>query len=166
MAETLGVELHPVTRGPVCDQNGMTSVPGVFSCGNAAHVNDLVDFVSESGEAAGRAAAAYAAAFVPKSTEAYQKLTETDLARQSIAIVADDQFLYAFPQRVDVTNGRPQEITLYFRANQERDKTLVRITQNETQLLKKNYRKLRPPEMERVRLEVAAVGDILLTMHN
>lgn len=38
----------------------MTSVPGVFSCGNAYHVNDLVDYVSESGELAGTSAAEYA----------------------------------------------------------------------------------------------------------
>lgn len=37
----------------------MTSVPGVFCCGNALHVNDLVDYVSESGELAGKAAAHY-----------------------------------------------------------------------------------------------------------
>lgn len=59
MAERLGAALDPRTRGPVCDDRLMTSVDGVFSCGNALHVNDLVDYVSESGELAGRAAAAY-----------------------------------------------------------------------------------------------------------
>ena len=58
MAERLGAALDPRTRGPVCDDRLMTSVDGVFSCGNALHVNDLVDYVSESGELAGRAAAA------------------------------------------------------------------------------------------------------------
>ena len=42
----------------MCDAQLMTKVPGIFSCGNALHVNDLVDFVSESGEEAGRNAAA------------------------------------------------------------------------------------------------------------
>ena len=37
----------------------MTSVPGVFSCGNALHVNDLVDYVSLSGDEAGESAAEY-----------------------------------------------------------------------------------------------------------
>ena len=61
IAEQLGVELDPRTRGPACDTNHMTSVPGVFSCGNSLQVFDLVDYVSTSGEAAGTSAAAYAA---------------------------------------------------------------------------------------------------------
>lgn len=53
MAESLRVTMDPRTKGPVCDSWAMTDVPGVFSCGNAFHVNDLVDYVSESGELAG-----------------------------------------------------------------------------------------------------------------
>ena len=49
LAQSLGVELDKHTGGPVCDAQLMTKVPGIFSCGNALHVNDLVDFVSESG---------------------------------------------------------------------------------------------------------------------
>lgn len=48
LAESLGVKLDPKTKGPVCDGQCMTSVDGVFSCGNALHVNDLVDYVSEN----------------------------------------------------------------------------------------------------------------------
>jgi hypothetical protein len=33
----------------------MSRVEGVYSCGNAMHVNDLADYVSESGEIAGKA---------------------------------------------------------------------------------------------------------------
>ena len=61
IAEQLDIELDPRTRGPACDTNHMTSVPGVFSCGNSLQVFDLVDYVSKSGEAAGTSAAAYAA---------------------------------------------------------------------------------------------------------
>ncbi|WP_418668486.1 NAD(P)/FAD-dependent oxidoreductase, partial [Allofournierella sp.] len=62
LAEQLGVPLDPRTRGPLCDQNYHTLAEGVFACGNALHVNDLVDYVSESGEGAGAAAAEYALA--------------------------------------------------------------------------------------------------------
>jgi len=37
----------------------MTEIPGVFCCGNALVVNDLVDYVSDSGETAGKNAAEY-----------------------------------------------------------------------------------------------------------
>ena len=60
LAESIGVEIDGRTRGPSCDMNYQTSVPGVFSCGNSFHVYDLVDYVTDSGIAAGAAAAAYA----------------------------------------------------------------------------------------------------------
>ncbi|MDR2404022.1 MAG: NAD(P)/FAD-dependent oxidoreductase [Spirochaetaceae bacterium] len=54
-----GIELDPRTRGPVLDSSCMTSVPGIFAAGNVAAVFDLVDYVSQSGEAAARGAAAF-----------------------------------------------------------------------------------------------------------
>jgi NADPH-dependent 2,4-dienoyl-CoA reductase/sulfur reductase-like enzyme len=60
LAESLGAEINSATKGPVCDQNYMTMVDGLYSCGNALQVNDLVDYVSESGETAGRSAASSA----------------------------------------------------------------------------------------------------------
>ncbi|MDO4284472.1 MAG: FAD-dependent oxidoreductase [Eubacteriales bacterium] len=56
----LGVELSPVTNGPVVNESLETNVSGVFACGNVLHVHDLVDYVSEEAKAAGRCAAAYA----------------------------------------------------------------------------------------------------------
>ncbi len=61
MAESLGAPIDRETGGPKVDDRQMTGVPGVFSCGNALHIFNLVDFVSESGEKAGAAAAEYAA---------------------------------------------------------------------------------------------------------
>jgi len=62
LAESLGVLLDVSTGGPLTDQNYMTTVDGVFCCGNSLHINDLVDYVSESGETAGQAAAQWVAA--------------------------------------------------------------------------------------------------------
>ena len=41
------------------DETLQTSVPGIFAAGNVLHVHDLVDFVSEESELAGRSAANY-----------------------------------------------------------------------------------------------------------
>ena len=53
------VTLSPITGGAVVDENMMTSVDGVFECGNVLHVHDLVDFVSKESEEAGRSAAEF-----------------------------------------------------------------------------------------------------------
>lgn len=59
ISKTAGVELNPVTSGPVVNESLETNVPGVFACGNVLHVHDLVDYVSEEATAAGRHAAEY-----------------------------------------------------------------------------------------------------------
>jgi len=56
----MGVKLHPRTNGPIVNSSLETNVPGVFACGNALQVHDLVDNVSAEGLAAGRAAARHA----------------------------------------------------------------------------------------------------------
>ena len=47
------------TRGAVVDENYQTSVEGIFACGNALHVHDLVDYVTEESVLAGIGAAKY-----------------------------------------------------------------------------------------------------------
>ena len=59
LSKAAKVDLSPITNGAVVDQDRQTSIPGVFACGNVLHVHDLVDFVSEEAEIAGKAAAAY-----------------------------------------------------------------------------------------------------------
>ena len=59
LLEQLGAELDPRTKGAIVDDRYMTSIKGIFACGNALHVHDLVDYVSEEGRRAGKAAAQY-----------------------------------------------------------------------------------------------------------
>ena len=54
-----GAKVNPLSKGAYVDQNLETSIEGVFSCGNVLHVHDLVDYVSEEGEIAGKSAAIY-----------------------------------------------------------------------------------------------------------
>ena len=61
LSRGMGVDISPVTNGPVVDESLQTSIPGVFAAGNVLHVHDLVDYVSEEAAAAGRAAVRYLA---------------------------------------------------------------------------------------------------------
>lgn len=130
IAEQLGVALDPATKGPYVDQRLMTSVPGVFCCGNALHVNDLVDYVSESGELAGKAAAHY---------------TPADRCRVKLRYRKGD-FLYAVPQYYDME--QPGAFTVYFRSRTDRRSQSVTLLVNDRVEKKKNYLRLLPSEME------------------
>jgi thioredoxin reductase len=151
IADMLGVEIDAATKGPVVDQNFMTSVEGVFSCGNALHVNDLVDYVSESGEIAGANAAQYVREATP---------------RQLAEIKMSPDFLYVVPQQINI-NSSNRKAVLYFRSREVRENMRVTIKSGDQVLLSKRYVILRPPEMERVRLEIKdglASNQIEITM--
>jgi len=62
LSRAAGLELDPMTTGPVVDERLECSVPGIFACGNVLHVHDLVDNVSMEAERAGQQAATHAAA--------------------------------------------------------------------------------------------------------
>lgn len=135
LAETLGVQLDPKTKGPVCDGQLMTTVDGVFSCGNALHVNDLVDYVSESGELAGANAAKY-----------------TKKTRREIPITATAALLYAVPQQLDL-NQDNRETVLYFRSREILDGCTFKISVDGKEVFSKKYPFLRPPEMEKLTVD-------------
>jgi len=60
-----GVVLDPNTSGPKVNEYLMTSIPGIFACGNVLHVHDLADNVSKEATRAGRYAARYALGIKP-----------------------------------------------------------------------------------------------------
>jgi thioredoxin reductase len=59
ISKKCGIDLNPETGGPYVDANLMTSVEGIFACGNVLHVHDLVDFVSEESSRCGRFVSEY-----------------------------------------------------------------------------------------------------------
>lgn len=154
VAQMLGIELDPATKGAVVDQTLMTNVPGVFSCGNALHVNDLVDYVSLSGEQAGKSAAEYCR--VPAASG------------KKIPIEYDrSKFLYVVPQYYSTEAGMP--MTMYFRARSELKNQRVRAITGESELLNKKFRNLTPSEMEVLSFKENPniIGDVIkLTMED
>ena len=136
LAENLGVKIDPRTKGPVCNAQLMTDVDGVFSCGNALHVNDLVDYVSESGEIAGENAAKY-----------------VKRERREIQINATNALLYAVPERLDL-NADNSETIIYFRSREILDKCSFTITADGNEIFRKKYPFLRPPEMEKLVIDL------------
>lgn len=132
MAEKLGIKINPKTKGPFVDQTLMTTVENVYSCGNALHVSDLADYVSESGEIAGL--------FATKNNEK---------TRDLLPINVDSSLLYLVPSHLDL-NRQSEDIVAYFRSSQDLENTTLLIEADSQVIYKKRYTKLRPPEMERI----------------
>ncbi|MBQ6264170.1 MAG: FAD-dependent oxidoreductase [Clostridia bacterium] len=138
LAETLGVQMDSGTKGPLCDQNLMTNVDGVFSCGNALHVNDLVDYVSESGETAGAAAAAY-----------------IKTGRKTVRFERGSGIMSLVPQMLNLEKGI-DNVTVYFRSDEVANNRSLKISVDGEEKFRKKYAFLRPPEMERLVVDFSA----------
>jgi NADPH-dependent 2,4-dienoyl-CoA reductase/sulfur reductase-like enzyme len=160
--EPLNVKKDRHTRGPEVDQYMATTVAGIYSCGNALHVNDLADYVSESGEIAGAAAAGYA----------LQSAGNRPYGDKSIQIGCDSSVLYQVPSRitlretVEEQNSEKDTFVLYFRSAKTYSNSHFVINafysgqsdmEQGTAVFSKRYSFLRPPEMQRV---VIATSDI------
>lgn len=142
LAKSLGIKLDGHTKGPVVNQNLMTDKKGIFSCGNALHVNDLVDYVSESAEIAAKGAANY---ILGGSNE---ELVKVDYD--------DNEFLYVVPQKINILNGK-DDIHFYFRSRKVEREVKVIIKTGDTILYQKSYPAMKPPEMETIILSIEKV---------
>ncbi len=69
LSRGVGVDLSPITSGPVVNELLETNIDGVFACGNVLHVHDLVDYVSEEATMAGKNAARYVRGEFESGTE-------------------------------------------------------------------------------------------------
>lgn len=141
LAETLGVEMDPGTKGAVVDDKLMTNIPGVFCCGNCLHVNDLVDYVSESGETAGLNAAAFSKA--------------TNVTIDLITIKKSAGLAYIVPQKT----ARTQKTVFYFRSDKVYPESVLNVYDGDKIVYSKKYQYLRPPEMERLELDISDIAN-------
>lgn len=145
IAESMQVRMDPKTKGPLCDSSAMTSVPGVFSCGNAYHVNDLVDYVSESGELAGASAAEYA--------------KEQKIGIVQIPTEAEGETAYVVPQRVRQEDLR-KKVTFYFRCKRTVGESELVVRSGNNVIFQKHFLAVRPPEMERILVDFSKAEEI------
>jgi len=60
LSRQIGIQMDPLTSGPLVDNYFQTSAEGFFAAGNVVHVYDLVDWVTGAGLRAGESAARFA----------------------------------------------------------------------------------------------------------
>ena len=145
LSKTAGVDLSPITSGPVVNDGLETNIPGVFACGNVLHVHDLVDFVSQEATNAGKNAAKYI------------KEGEVTSAKQ-IEILPVDGVRYTVPKYV-----RPEvmddTLTVRFRVGQVFKGCAIATYFGDTLISKRKRPVMAPGEMEQVVLKKSQLAE-------
>lgn len=135
LTKSAGIDLDRVTGGAVVDQCRETSKEGIFACGNVLHVHDLVDFVSEEAEIAGKNAAEY--------------IQNSERGELNIPLCTDGKIRYTVPQKIT----KNEDITVYFRVSDVYRNVSVNICDGEKKILSKKKVKVAPGEMESIKLK-------------
>ena len=141
LAREAGVVIDPITGGAVVDQYNQTTAEGIFACGNALQVHDLVDNVTLEAEAAGAAAARYALGGT-KTTN-------------YVATTPGDNVRYVVPHKIDL--GGAGDVKLSFRVTStiRGCETVIRSGSKELRRIKK--RVVTPGEMESATVKISDI---------
>lgn len=144
LSAAMGIEMDPVTGGPVVNEFRETTHPGVFACGNVLHVHDLVDYVTLESQLAGEGAAKY---IHGAQGEAVYVTTK-----------GIDGVRYVVPQRIN-TNCN-SDVKLYFRVAQVYKNAKIFVENNDEILFSRKRPKLAPGEMEDVTIKKEVLKDL------
>lgn len=137
-----GITLDPITNGPVVDQDRQTCIDGVYSCGNVLHVHDLVDYVSEEAEIAGKSAASYIRG---------EKNEKTD-----ITLKTDGKIRYTVPSKITTK----KDVKVYFRVSDVYRNVKINVVSAGEVILSKKKQKVAPGEMETVLLKKELLDNV------
>ncbi|MBP5288581.1 MAG: FAD-dependent oxidoreductase [Clostridia bacterium] len=146
-----GVAMDRRTGGACVDQFRQTSLPGIYACGNVLQVHDLVDYVSDEAEIAGRAAADRVLGKAP--------------AGETVETVPGNGVRYVLPQRVVKTGD---EVDLFLRVTRPFGKSRFTVKAGEEVLASAVRPAVSPGEMEKIRVPAgklnAAGGPITVSL--
>lgn len=137
LSRNAGVEMNPITSGPIVNESLETNIPGVFACGNVLHVHDLVDYVSEEADRAGLNAA---------------KFIKGELVEgkgDDIEIVATEGARYTVPSTIDL-DRMDDKLTVRFRVGAVYKDSYVSVYFDDERVMHNKKRIMAPGEMEQV----------------
>ncbi|MDD6308511.1 MAG: NAD(P)/FAD-dependent oxidoreductase [Clostridia bacterium] len=135
LTKSAGVEMNPITNGADVTQNRETSIPGVFACGNVLHVHDLVDYVSEEAEIAGKNAALYIKGKLKNNVD--------------IPITTDGKIRYTVPQRIT----EKKDTKVFFRVANVYEHAEIKVCSGNEVIFKTRKPKVAPGEMQCITLK-------------
>ncbi|MED9853889.1 MAG: FAD-dependent oxidoreductase [Succiniclasticum sp.] len=146
LSSAAGVELAPLTNGPRVDQHRQTNLPGIYAAGNVVHVHDLVDFVSDEAEIAGKFAA----------LEAQGKLLP---AKTTVEVAGVNGVRTCVPQVLHLPEGG-EDVRLFMRVSAPDRKVVLEVKCGEEVVVKKILPVVKPSEM--ITLDIPAAKTVLM----
>ena len=152
-----GVAIDRGSSGASVDETYQTTIPGIFSAGNVLHIHDLVDFVSEEGEGAGKAAAAFVlagggACGVGASERAHDAGDIVVSARVS----AGSGVSYVVPQRVSAQAA--SKVLMRFRVRRIYKKASIVVLADGAEIKRFKRPVMVPAEMSEIRIDPALIA--------
>lgn len=139
LSKAAGVEINPVTSGPIVNDSLETSIDGVFACGNVLHVHDLVDYVSQEAATAGKNAAKYIQ-------------NGKDVDAKEVEILPVDGVRYTVPKFIRPTEME-DTLTVRFRVGDVFKNKAIATYFDDTLISKRKRPVMAPGEMEQVILD-------------
>ena len=137
LSRSVGISMDPVTGGAIVDERRETSISGIFACGNVLHVHDLVDYVSEEAELAGKSAAEYIKGNTAEPIH--------------FSLTPGSGVRYTVPQQI--SSGTKTPVKVYFRVGAIFENYSIVVRSGDRVLLTKKKRKMTPGEMEYLELK-------------
>jgi NADPH-dependent 2,4-dienoyl-CoA reductase/sulfur reductase-like enzyme len=150
LSRQAGIEMDPITSGPVVNESMETSIEGVFACGNVVHVHDLVDFVTEESRRAGKASADYVLGRLKHSKNTFKTSAQEGIG-------------YIVPQVVCRGNLQ-EELTLFYRVKKVYHNAIIKVYADHVEIASFKKRHLAPGEMERINLKAELLTSDIETL--
>ncbi|MGN0350106.1 MAG: NAD(P)/FAD-dependent oxidoreductase [Roseburia sp.] len=145
LSKSAGVDLNPITSGPVVNDSLETNVDGIFACGNVLHVHDLVDYVSQEASTAGKNVANY----ILNGKASHSKVVE---------ILPVDGVRYTVPKFIRPTE-MDDTLTVRFRVGDVYKNCAIATYFDDTLISKRKRPVMAPGEMEQVLLDKKKLGE-------
>lgn len=143
--EILGkqVNLSPLNKSFIVDENRESSLPGVFVSGNVLHIHDLADNATEEGKIAGLGASRFA-----KGELKNKGINQAN-------ILFSDKISYTIPQKFNL--NKEGKFKIYFRSKINALRKTITVQVNDKVISKKFCVAINPSEMQEIEINKADI---------
>ena len=143
ISEKLNVKLSNKTKGAYVDNNLHTLLDGVFASGNCLSINDLVDYVSENGFTAGKAASEY---------------VKNHSQRNLVKVKNTKGIMTCIPQYIDLNSDR-EKVTFYLRSDDDYKNVIISVKDKNRILFEKKCQTINQAESQKIVVDLRDIKE-------